>query len=254
MKIGTTDVAAVYTGSTEIVKVMQGSNLVWESVTADIIVRFFTGATEMNFENSSWSYDDGINSGSYTGHSKVTITPNVDVLITISKESTDSFTFYRSEDLTVNCKIEKVTLNDVGAITTLSSSFRYLCGMTSFVSSADLSGITNFRHAWSSCDEITAFPLVDTSNGTDLFAIFSSCTDLAALPALDFSSGIDLRQMFYYCSSLVCFAEIDFSSGVNLAATFTGCASLTQPAATGTNVRATNNALAGTWSNSGNCP
>lgn len=256
MKIGTTDVAALSMGSTDINKVMLGTSLVWErsSDTADIVVVFETGATQMNFDNSSWSYDDGTNSGSYTGAQKVTIAPNVDVEITISKGSSDSFTFYKSGDLTVNAKITKITVNDIGSITTLSSSFRSVTGMTSFIYNADFSGVTTFYYAFFDCDEMVTFPLMDTSGATIFFAMFAYCAELTNLPALDFSNGTDLRQIFAYCSALVCFDELDFSSGINLASTFYGCTSLTQPAATGTSVRATNNALAGTWSNSGACP
>lgn len=232
MKYGNIDIKDLKYGSQQVDKVMYGTQLIWPDTgeVTDIIVRFSATGTEMNFTNDSWSYDDGVNSGSYVGHAKVPIQTETDVNITISKGAGDTFTFYQSGDLLPNNKILFIKVNDTGLISTLSYSFRDLRGLTDIIFNGDMYNFTN------------------------IFGALYNCSGLEYIGDLLFPNATDLRQIFVNCTALVCISSIDFSSGVNMAQTYANCPLLVEPAATGTPVRNGTSALAGVWSNSGACP
>jgi hypothetical protein len=91
----------------------------------------------------------------------------------------------------------------------------------------DTSSGTNFYIAWYNCTSLTSFPLIDTSSGTNFYIAWSNCSSLTSFPLIDTSSGTNFYDAWYKCSSLTSFPLIDTSSGTNFYIAWSNCTSLT---------------------------
>jgi hypothetical protein len=87
--------------------------------------------------------------------------------------------------------------------------------------------LVNFSNFWRGRSEITEFPLIDTSSGTDFYAAWHSCSSLTSFPLIDTSSGTSFAYTWSFCSSLTSFPLIDTSSGTNFRQAWRDCSSLT---------------------------
>ena len=87
--------------------------------------------------------------------------------------------------------------------------------------------VTNFADFWRDWSEITSFPLIDTSSGTDFGRAWRGCSGLTSFPLIDTSAGINFAVAWYRCNSLTSFPLIDTSAGTNFALAWQGCSSLT---------------------------
>jgi hypothetical protein len=113
-----------------------------------------------------------------------------------------------------------------GAVTDFSSYWKGWREITSFPL-IDTSSGTNFFAAWSFCTSLTSFPLIDTSLGTNFGQAWRNCTGLTSFPLIDTSSGTDFDLAWRDCSSLTSFPLIDTSSGTSFIQAWFGCTSLT---------------------------
>ena len=133
---------------------------------------------------------------------------------------------------------------------------------------ASYGAITNFSRYWQGRQEITEFPLVDTSNGTTFFEAWFQCVKLVSFSLIDTSSAESLRDAWRECFKLAIFPLIDTSSvsnfrqawqstliadfplldtssGTNFYATWNACGSLTTfPATFFDNIKGGNLSLA----------
>ena len=91
----------------------------------------------------------------------------------------------------------------------------------------DTSAGTNFSFAWQDCTSLTSFPLIDTSSGTNFFRTWYGCNSLTSFPLIYTSAGTSFNQTWYGCNSLTSFPPIDTSSGINFQQAWQGCSSLT---------------------------
>jgi hypothetical protein len=91
----------------------------------------------------------------------------------------------------------------------------------------DTSSGTNFGLAWRDCTSLTSFPLIDTSSGANFGLAWYKCSSLTSFPLIDTSSGTDFNQAWHTCSSLTSFPLIDTSSGTDFYAAWYKCSSLT---------------------------
>jgi len=91
----------------------------------------------------------------------------------------------------------------------------------------DTSSGTNFQSAWFGCSSLTSFPLIDTSSGTSFRSAWFRCSSLTSFPLIDTSSGTSFRDAWLNCSSLTSFPLIDTSSGTNFRSAWFRCSSLT---------------------------
>ncbi len=122
-----------------------------------------------------------------------------------------------------NPDITAIKIEKGDTILSIYQAFMQLTSLTSFEWEGDIN-LTNIGNAWVGCSALTSFP------------------------SLDFSRVTYVSQTWNGCSSLVSIAKpIDFRAATTLLGTFTGCTLLTSPAATGTPIRATDDALAGLW-------
>ena len=89
--------------------------------------------------------------------------------------------------------------------------------------------VTNFSSFWRDWSEITSFPLIDTSSGTDFRYAWVDCTGLTSFPLIDTSAGTSFGFAWFGCSSLTSFPANIFNNvkGGNFTNTFKNTA-LTQ--------------------------
>jgi len=113
-----------------------------------------------------------------------------------------------------------------GAVTSFNSFWRAWSEITSFPL-IDTSSGTDFTRAWYGCSSLTSFPLIDTSAGTDFFAAWNGCSSLTSFPLIDTSAGTDFSYAWRYCSSMTSFPLIDTSAGTDFKDAWRGCSSLT---------------------------
>ena len=69
-----------------------------------------------------------------------------------------------------------------GAVTDFGSFWQGWSEITSFPL-IDTSSGTNFQFAWHGCSSLTSFPPIDTSSGTKFFRAWRGCTSLTTIPA-----------------------------------------------------------------------
>ena len=90
----------------------------------------------------------------------------------------------------------------------------------------DTSNVTNFDGAWNTCTSLTSFPLLDTSSGTNFFRAWRSCQTLTSFPLLDVSSGTNFYFTWFRCYALTSFPALNVSNGTNFQSAWRNCTSL----------------------------
>jgi len=113
-----------------------------------------------------------------------------------------------------------------GAVTSFNSFWRDWSEITSFPV-IDTSSGTDFSLAWRGCTSLTSFPVIDTSSGTIFREPWRDCSSLTTFPVIDTSSGTDFSKAWQNCSSLTTFPLIDTSSGTDFSLAWQKCSSLT---------------------------
>ena len=79
-------------------------------------------------------------------------------------------------------------------------------------STASYGAVSDFINYWKNRNEITDFPLIDTSSGTDFFAAWQDCSSLTSFPPIDTSSGISFFAAWLQCSLLTSFPANAFDN------------------------------------------
>jgi len=113
-----------------------------------------------------------------------------------------------------------------GSVTNFSNFWRNWSELTSFPL-IDTSAGTDFGAAWFECSSLTSFPLIDTSSGTRFVNTWYGCSSLTSFPLIDTSAGTDFVSAWYKCNSLTSFPLIDTSSGTSFYRAWRDCTSLT---------------------------
>jgi hypothetical protein len=124
-----------------------------------------------------------------------------------------------------NYFVENGAAASYGAVASFYSYWQGRSELTSFPL-IDTSSGTDFSFAWQGCSSLPSFPLIDTSSGTDFSFAWQGCSSLPSFPLIDTSSGTIFIQTWAYCSSLPSFPLIDTSSGTNFGSAWQGCSSL----------------------------
>jgi hypothetical protein len=125
-----------------------------------------------------------------------------------------------------------------GAVSDFGSFWRGRTELTEFPL-VDTSSGTNFEDAWYACLNLTSFSLVDTSSGTRFVTAWFYCKNLPSFPLVDTSNGTRFDSAWNRCSSLTSFPLLDFSSGIKFFAAWYKCkALLSFPANAFDNVKA----------------
>lgn len=91
----------------------------------------------------------------------------------------------------------------------------------------DFSDVTDMRHMFESCYNLTTILEIDTSNVTDMRYMFSNCPRLTTIPSMNTSNVTDMEGMFYYCGSLTTIQPMDTSKVSEVSYMFYRCDLLT---------------------------
>lgn len=102
----------------------------------------------------------------------------------------------------------------------------YKQGKNDFVNALSNNGKVFYRFFYGK-NNLTSFPMVDTSNGLDFTDMFGDCTQLTSVPEIDTSNGKNFCNMFRKCTALKTIPTLNTANGSNLSAMFSGCTSLT---------------------------
>jgi len=140
---------------------------------------------------------------------------------------------FRNEALTV----EETTLTEsylvgngataaYGGVADFTSFWRIRTEITSFPL-IDTSSGTNFSNAWRECSSLTSFPIINTSSGTIFTIAWFGCSSLTSFPLINTSSGTNFSNAWRSCSSLTSFPLINTSIGTDFSNAWLGCSSLT---------------------------
>ena len=70
---------------------------------------------------------------------------------------------------------------------------------------ASYGAVSSFYNFWRDRSEITEFPLIDTSSGTNFGFAWYNCSSLTSFPLIDTSSGTNFNRAWRNCSSLTSF-------------------------------------------------
>ena len=189
----------------------------------------FTGTLSGINDTVDWGDGNGpipLVNGTNTGTAPAGTTVKVNItntaIVTQIKFTTNTYT--------------EILFTDQGAGNNTLITFADMCNGLDILTSFDVfssgtitlgEGVTDFSSAWTDCNNLTSFPLIDTSSGTDFPGTWSYCYNLSSFPLIDTSSGIDFSNTWDECTSLTSFPLLDFSSATTLTGAWANCENLT---------------------------
>lgn len=129
------------------------------------------------------------------------------------------------------CENLQITATDAatartGNVWNFSAAWRECYELTSFPRINTSKG-TDFSMTWVNCIGLTTFPSIDTSAGTEFFAAWFGCMGLTSFPRINTSRGTDFRSAWAACSSLTSFPRINTSAGQHFGGAWVNCSALT---------------------------
>ena len=92
---------------------------------------------------------------------------------------------------------------------------------------ASYGAVADFNNFWRNRSELTSFPLIDTSSGTNFSFSWFGCSNLENFPVIDVSSGTNFAFSWFDCDSLTSFPILNTSQGINFSGAWRQCRSLT---------------------------
>lgn len=115
----------------------------------------------------------------------------------------------------------------------------------------DTSNVTNMASAFYNCKSLQTIPLIDTSSVTTISNAFYGCVALQTIPAIDTSNVTDMFMLFGDCKSLQTIPSINTSNVTTVDYMFVGCTALESlPLLNFSNVETTSEFLSYSWDNS----
>lgn len=103
----------------------------------------------------------------------------------------------------------------------------YACDNLTNFPLLDVSSGTNFRYTWAWCSNLTSFSPLNAGLGTDFTATWFQCSSLTSFPLVNVSSGTDFYRTWESCSGLSSFPLLDVSSGTTFLGAWKNCGGLT---------------------------
>ena len=90
----------------------------------------------------------------------------------------------------------------------------------------DFSQKTDFQSCWYNCYNLSSFPIIDTSNGTNFYFTWGYCK-FTEFPMLNMSNGTNFSGTWIYCSAMTTMPMLDLSSGTDFGDAWNLCNHLT---------------------------
>ena len=91
----------------------------------------------------------------------------------------------------------------------------------------DTSNVTNMTSMFYYCASLKEVPQLNTSNVTAMSSMFINCTSLTEIPQFDTSNVTNMGYMFYNCTSLEEIPQFDTSNVIGMSNMFSSCNKLT---------------------------
>jgi surface protein len=123
--------------------------------------------------------------------------------------------------------LERVRLNQLGAITSFASLF-HTCRILQNVVIADtITTVTSMGSMFNGCVSLTSVPLFNTALVTAMNSMFQSCNSLTSVPLFNTASVTTMGSMFSSCFSLTSVPLFNTASVTTMSSMFSSCNSLT---------------------------
>lgn len=115
---------------------------------------------------------------------------------------------------------------DIKAGSLASRPFQYCASLiTARVNTGGLAGFSA-REMFSNCQNLSAFPEIETGKITDAYHMFYNCSALQYVPEVDFPACTVASDMFYRCTALTIVGDVNMPAIQNNTALFNGCTEL----------------------------
>lgn len=98
--------------------------------------------------------------------------------------------------------------------------------LTGILKYEDTENVSNMANIFSSCEQLTTIPELNTSNAISMRALFMYCKNLLSIPKLDTSNVTETGFMFYYCEKLTSIPQLNTSNDTAMNNMFHGCNNL----------------------------
>ena len=123
---------------------------------------------------------------------------------------------------TLHYNLERVRLNQLGAISSFSGLFARLVKLQNVEISNTITSVTNTSFMFESCDNLPTVPLFNTANVTNMSYMFYFCFGLQTVPLFNTANVITMSNMFNNCDQLQTVPLFNTANVTNMSAMFAG--------------------------------
>lgn len=147
--------------------------------------------------------------------------------IAVALPSVTSLLISSSSSVVEHGYCERVRINQIGNLTSMSSMFYNMKGLKKVVIPENITTVTNTSSMFFNCHSLYEIPLFNTSAVTNMGSMFSGCNSIVSIPFFDTGNVVNsMSSMFNGCYSLVSVPHFDTSKVISMSSMFSGCASL----------------------------
>ena len=99
--------------------------------------------------------------------------------------------------------------------------------LSPLISNNDTKDVKYFNYMFYDCSDVTTFPKLNTSNGTNFEGMYKDCRSATEFPLINTGEGYNFSAMYYNCHSATEFPLINTGEGANFSAMYRDCYSAT---------------------------
>jgi surface protein len=122
--------------------------------------------------------------------------------------------------------IERVRLNELGAITGFSALFENLRELQNIEIASTITTVTSTGSMFGTCTSLQTVPLFNTASVTDMSSMFNNCASLQTVPLFNTVAVTNMSSMFNNCRSLQTVPLFNTAAVTNISSMFNNCVSL----------------------------
>ena len=122
--------------------------------------------------------------------------------------------------------LERVRLNQLGAITSFSSLFSGETRLQNVEIADTVTSVTSMFLMFDGCSSLQTVPLFNTANVTSMNSVFRDCSSLQTVPLFNTANVTSMPNMFEGCSSLQTVPLFNTANVTNMSSMFLSCSSL----------------------------
>jgi surface protein len=122
--------------------------------------------------------------------------------------------------------LERVRLNESGAITSFGGLFRNLPSLRNVQIAPTITTVTDTSTMFQNCTSLQIAPQFNTAAVTNMDSMFTDCSSLQIVPLLNTAAVTSMNSMFTSCTNLQTVPLFNTAAATSINSMFTGCASL----------------------------